>query len=40
MSIRQDITKDYRFDEIEKRWLDKWDKKMYFFDESSKKIDL
>jgi len=37
MSIRQDITKDYRFDEIEKRWLDKWDKKMYFFDESSKK---
>jgi len=37
MSTRQDITKDYKFDEIEEKWLDKWDKRMYFFDESSKK---
>ncbi|RZN64856.1 MAG: valine--tRNA ligase [Candidatus Methanoliparum thermophilum] len=37
MSARQDITKDYRFNEIEEKWLNTWDKKMYFFDESSKK---
>jgi len=37
MSTRQDITKDYIFDEIEERWLNTWDKKMYFYDESSKK---